>query len=75
MVGAGVERSRSRAGVGYGGADDLLGCRLHVAKPRTACAGSIAAMGSEPGFVETRLDKQFLGARQEPNGHPLAVDD
>src|SRR5437016_10807891 len=46
MVGASLGRSRAGAGVDYGGADDLLRCGLHVAKPRTDLAGSIAGNGN-----------------------------
>src|ERR1700757_2852965 len=44
MVGAGLERRRSRAGVDYGGADDLLRPRLYLAQSRSDRARPIAAI-------------------------------
>src|ERR1043166_3774711 len=44
MVGAGLERSRSRTGVDYGSANDLFRVRLHMAQSRTDRARPIAAI-------------------------------
>src|SRR6516225_5387759 len=44
MVGAGLERSWSRAGMDYGGANDLFWVWFHLAQPRADLAGSITAI-------------------------------
>src|SRR5438132_8318822 len=76
MVDAGLGRSRAGAGMDYGGADDLLRSRLHLAKPRTDLAGSIAGNGNLIRICRNPFRQTISGeARQERNSRPLAVDD
>src|SRR4029453_8521678 len=42
VVASGVGRSRTGAGLDYGGPNDLFRLHLYLAKPRFACAPSIA---------------------------------